>query len=140
MSSTSDVMTGIVDFYQCYSKDETVLFNGTLNTFYLRLYGVGHMVKDHSDSREEIRCRYYLDYSLQLAARVVLYAPGYNIPLPLHQSWITGWNEKTFSGSTLRDRSDDLSHKMTKSFSLINLLLLFIYLFIYLLLFFYNSV
>ena len=27
-----------------------VLFNYTLNTFYLRLYGVGHMVKDHSDS------------------------------------------------------------------------------------------
>ena len=26
-----------------------VLFNNTLNTFYLWLYGVGHMVKDHSD-------------------------------------------------------------------------------------------
>ena len=24
--------------------------NDALNTFYLRLYGVGHMVKDHSDS------------------------------------------------------------------------------------------
>ena len=28
-----------------------VLFNDALNTFYLRLYGVGHMVKDHSDSK-----------------------------------------------------------------------------------------
>ena len=27
-----------------------VLFNDALNTFYLRLYGVGHVVKDHSDS------------------------------------------------------------------------------------------
>ena len=27
-----------------------VLFNDAVNTFYLRLYGVGHMVKDHSDS------------------------------------------------------------------------------------------
>ena len=27
-----------------------VLFNNTLNTFYLQLYGIGHMVKDHSDS------------------------------------------------------------------------------------------
>ena len=27
-----------------------VLFNDTLNTFYLRLYGVTHMVKDHSES------------------------------------------------------------------------------------------
>ena len=30
-------------------KEENVLFNDAL-TFYLRLYGVGHMVKDHSDS------------------------------------------------------------------------------------------
>ena len=27
-----------------------VLFNDAHNTFYLRLYVVGHMVKDHSDS------------------------------------------------------------------------------------------
>ena len=26
------------------------MFYDALNTFYLRLYGVGHMVKDHSDS------------------------------------------------------------------------------------------
>ena len=31
-------------------KEENVLFNDTLNTFYIRLYGVGHMVKYHSDS------------------------------------------------------------------------------------------
>ena len=31
-------------------KEGNVLFNDVLNTFYLRLYGVGHMVKDHSDS------------------------------------------------------------------------------------------
>ena len=30
-------------------KEGIVLFNNTLNTFYLRLYGVKHMVKDHSD-------------------------------------------------------------------------------------------
>ena len=29
------------------------LFNDALNTFYLGLYGVGHMVKDHSDSERE---------------------------------------------------------------------------------------
>ena len=27
-----------------------VLFNDALSTFYLQLYGVGHMVEDHSDS------------------------------------------------------------------------------------------
>ena len=30
-----------------------VLFNGALNTFYFWLYGVRHMVKDHSDSERE---------------------------------------------------------------------------------------
>ena len=29
-----------------------MLFNNALNTFYLRLYGVRHMVKDHSDSQK----------------------------------------------------------------------------------------
>ena len=31
-------------------KEGNVLFNDTLNTFYLLLYGVSHMVKDDSDS------------------------------------------------------------------------------------------
>ena len=31
-------------------KEGNVLFNDALNIFYLRLYGVRHMVKDHSDS------------------------------------------------------------------------------------------
>ena len=31
-------------------KERNVLFNDALNTFYLWLYGVTHMVKDHSDS------------------------------------------------------------------------------------------
>ena len=31
-------------------KEGNVLFNDALNTFYLRLYGVKHMVKNHSDS------------------------------------------------------------------------------------------
>ena len=32
--------------------ERNVLFNESLNTFYLRLYGVRHMVKDHSDSEK----------------------------------------------------------------------------------------
>ena len=33
------------------ASEENVLFNDVLNTFYLRLYGVRHiMVKDHSES------------------------------------------------------------------------------------------
>ena len=31
-------------------KEGNIVFNNTLNTFFLWLYGVTHMVKDHSDS------------------------------------------------------------------------------------------
>ena len=34
----------------CHCRTASVLFNDALNTFYLQLYGVRHMVKDHSDS------------------------------------------------------------------------------------------
>ena len=34
----------------CLYKAGNVLFNDTLNTFYLQLYAVRHMVKDHSDN------------------------------------------------------------------------------------------
>ena len=33
-------------------KEGNVLFNDTLNTCYLLIYGVGHMVKDYSDNEE----------------------------------------------------------------------------------------
>ena len=33
-------------------RERNVLFNNALNTFYLRLYGIRHMVKDHSDSEK----------------------------------------------------------------------------------------
>ena len=37
--------------YLCvYRKERNVLFNDALNTFFLRLYGVGHMAEDYSDS------------------------------------------------------------------------------------------
>ena len=36
----------------CSWSERNVLFNDALNTFYLRLYGVRHMVKDHSDSEK----------------------------------------------------------------------------------------
>ena len=36
---------------------EMFLFNDALNTFYRRLYGVRHMVKDHSDSEKGERER-----------------------------------------------------------------------------------
>ena len=41
-----------LNFVQTPLKEGNVLFNDALNTFYLRLYGVRHMVKDHSDSEK----------------------------------------------------------------------------------------
>ena len=45
-------------------KEGSVLFNDVLNTFYLRLYGVGHMVKI---AREETCCC-NMGYSFRIAA------------------------------------------------------------------------
>ena len=39
----------LVFFLYWVKKEGNVLFNDALNTFYLRLYGVRHMVKDHSE-------------------------------------------------------------------------------------------
>ena len=50
-------------------KEGKVLFIDALNTFYLWLYGVRHMVKDHSDSEK--------GNSFRLAARVLLYAASH---------------------------------------------------------------
>ena len=36
----------------CVARERNVIFNDALNTFYLRLYGVRHMIKDHSDSEK----------------------------------------------------------------------------------------
>ena len=60
------------------------LFNDALNTFYLRLYGVRHMVKDHSD----------IEKGNPLPPHRLLLSIN-SIPQPLlPQSWSTGWNEK----------------------------------------------
>ena len=62
--------------YQCLAmfwKEGNGLFNDALNTFYLRLYGVRHMVKI---AREETHCR-RMGYSFRLTARVLLYAPSH---------------------------------------------------------------
>ena len=49
------LMTNPTHIYlQFYGRKEgNILFNDALNTFYLWLYGVRHMVKDHSDSERE---------------------------------------------------------------------------------------
>ena len=57
-------------------KEGNVLFNDALKTFYLRLHGVGHMVKDHSDSK---RGNPLSPHGLLflINSRVLLYAPSH---------------------------------------------------------------
>ena len=54
-------------------RERNVLFNDALNTFYLRLYGVIHMVKDHSHSEKGNP----LPPHRLLLSRVLLYAPSH---------------------------------------------------------------
>ena len=73
-------------------KEGNVLFNDALNTFYLRLYGVRHILI----AREEICCR-HIGYSYRLAARVLLYAPSHRQDSTYHglcYTSLAGWNEK----------------------------------------------
>ena len=55
--NASDAVSCIPCMNKCINlhfseRERNVLFNDTLNTFYLQLYGVRHMVKDHSDSEK----------------------------------------------------------------------------------------
>ena len=91
-----------------------VLFNNTLNTFYLWLYGVGHMVKYHTDS-ERGNPMPHMGYSFWLTARVLLYAPSHRQDNSYHSLWYT--SRGALAGTTnssmvypMKDRYDDPSH------------------------------
>ena len=58
-------------------EGRTFLFNDALNTFYLRLHGVGHMVKEHSDNLRGNPMRHYMGHTFRLAAKVLLYASSH---------------------------------------------------------------
>ena len=57
-------------------KEGNVLFNNTLNTFYLRLYGVIDIVKDHSDCEGGNTLPPH-GLLFPFAARVLLYASSH---------------------------------------------------------------
>ena len=66
-----------------FRKEGNVLFNDAINTFYLRLYGVRHMVKDHSDS-EIGNPRRHIGCSFRLAARVILHGSSHRLNNTYH--------------------------------------------------------
>ena len=70
--------------------ERNVLFNDTLNTFYIRLYGIIHMIKDHSDNERGnslLPHRLLFPISFKGSFICIILQPL------LHQSWSTGWNE-----------------------------------------------
>ena len=52
MGSTTIIISCPEPDLDMWEREINVLFNDALNTFYLRLYGVRHMVKDDSDSEK----------------------------------------------------------------------------------------
>ena len=95
-------------FYLMHSRERererNVLFKDALNTFYLWLYGVKHMVKDHSDSEKGNPLpphRLLLSINSKGSFICTIPQTGLHIPQPLlHQLWRSGWNEKYLNGST----------------------------------------
>ena len=71
-------------------KEGNVLFNDALNTFYLQLYGVRHIVKDHSDSERGNQLpphRLLFPISSKGSFICIIPQTGLHIPRPLlHQS------------------------------------------------------
>ena len=73
-------------------KEGNVSFNDALNTFYLWLYGIRHMVKDHSDSE---RGNPLLPHGLLFWISSYMHHHTDRMKRPLlDHSWSTGWNEK----------------------------------------------
>ena len=95
-------------------EEGNVLFNDALNTFYLRLYGVRHMVEDHSDSEKgnslpphtllfPISTKEGFFYMHHLTDRITHTA--FVTPVVEH------WLEREIAQCVhLKDRSDDPSH------------------------------
>ena len=68
-----------------------VLFNDALNTFYLRLYGVGHIVKYHSDSeRENPLPPHGILFPINSKGYVICTIPqtGYTFVTPVVEHWL----------------------------------------------------
>ena len=76
-------------------KEGNVLFNDALNTFYLRLYGVRHIVEDHWDSeRGNPLPPHGPLFPISNKCSFICIIPQTGWHTLLHQSWSTGWNEK----------------------------------------------
>ena len=66
------------------NSEGNVLFNDALNTFYLSLYGFGHLLKDHSDSEREnyLPSFFYIHYSTDRMAHTIAFV------IPVTEHWL----------------------------------------------------
>ena len=90
-------------------RKEMFIFNDALNTFYLRLYSAGHMVKDHSESERgnPLPPLHGLLFPISSKGCFICTIPTNRILQPrylLTQLWSTSWNKKYLNGSTMRNR------------------------------------
>ena len=92
-------------------REKNVLFNDALNTFYLRLYGVRHMVKDHSDSEKgnplpPHRLLLSINRNLHHPTDRITHTTAFVTPVVEH------WLEREIAQRVhpTKDRSDDPSH------------------------------
>ena len=89
-------------------KEGNVLFNNTLNTFYLRLYGITHMVKDHSDSASgnPLQGFFYMHHPTDRIAHTTAFVT------PVVEHWLE--RETAQWVHPMKDRSNDpLHHERT---------------------------
>ena len=96
--------------HPCNRKEGNVLFNDALNTFYLRLYGVRHMVKDHSDSENGNPMPPHR-LLFPINSKGFLYAPSAHTTAfvtPVVEHWLE--REIAQWVHPMKDRSDDPSH------------------------------
>ena len=74
-------------------EEEDVLFNDVLNTIYLRLYSVGYMVKDRSDSEKgNPLSPHGLLFPISSKGSFICIIP--HTKAFVNQSWSTCWNVK----------------------------------------------
>ena len=95
-------------FFFCF-VESNVLFNDALKTFDLRLYGVRHVVNDHSDSERRnpllpLRGEQGFLYMHHPTYRRI-YTTAFVTPVVEH-----GLEREIANRLTMKDRSDDTSH------------------------------
>ena len=95
-------------------RERNVLFNDALNTFYLQLYGVRHMVKDHSDSEKgNPLLPQRLLLSINSKGSFYMHHPTDRIT---HTTALCYTSRGALAGtrnSSMKNRSDDPSHQYT---------------------------